>query len=240
MCRIFACVSKSPEADAPRVRAVLRDFARLADTGCVPTGVPAGHHDGWGLVGYRGGEVVFYERAALSAASDPRFAAAADALVALAPDAVIAHLRKTSRGTNAVDNCQPFVTGSLSFCHNGRLGGPYAEGGPNGESDSLMAFRAALAGGGTVDSLQAAVAAGRVADDAYTGAITVASDGSSLVVRRDWNAEHPDAAARGLDGYYTLSIFEDGDLRAACSEPLPALAGFGAQPLRNGEEVRLR
>ncbi|HEY4508006.1 MAG TPA: class II glutamine amidotransferase [Candidatus Paceibacterota bacterium] len=236
MCRIFSCASSEPNRDAPAIGAMLRDFGGLAVCGKVPNGAPEGHHDGWGIVAYREGAAVFYVRVAASAATDSRFGRAIEDLVLLTPDTVIAHLRKTSRGSLAIDNVQPFLADKLAFCHNGAI----AIDGVDGESDSLAAFRRGLADGGTAEAVSRAVASGRVGGKGYTGAITVICDGTSLAVKRDWNVSHPDAAARDFDSYYTMNLFEQGSMEAACSEPLAALADFSKRSLINGEEVKIR
>ncbi len=76
----------------------------------------------------------------------------------------------------------------------------------------------------------------------FTGAVTVATDGTRVTASRHYNASHPYAEAWGFDGYYTLRMYTREGLRLACSQALPSvevMEGFAAQDVARGETVHL-
>lgn len=142
MCELFALSSSRPTD----VRFSLEAFARHG-------GLEGPHKDGWGIAYYDEGDVRLIK--------EPH-AAADSACVRFIQDhpfranLVVSHVRRATRGTPALRNCQPFVRelgGRMHvFAHNGDLDpdvlaavAPPGRFRPVGETDSERAFCALLA-----------------------------------------------------------------------------------------------
>jgi predicted glutamine amidotransferase len=92
------------------------------------------HKDGWGAVLYpdhckvdfpKSGEDPVYVRNPISAYNDPDFAfipKAAEAFSKKRTKALV-HLRRATIGNTKIENCHPFFMKSISFAHNGEIGG---------------------------------------------------------------------------------------------------------------------
>jgi predicted glutamine amidotransferase len=137
MCELFAMSSRFPT----NVRFSLEAFSRHG-------GLEGPHKDGWGIAYYADEDVRLVKE------PQPAFDSACVRFIQEHPFAtttVLAHIRKATRGTVAMKNCQPFARelgGRMHlFAHNGDLdpGGLRAElplGGfrPVGDTDSEYAF----------------------------------------------------------------------------------------------------
>ncbi len=115
MCRILA-YSNTTEQD---MKEVIHHLPFLAKNGNVPIGFRKGHSEGWGMVGYRNGELVFKHRSSEPVYNDEKFTAQARALIETTPSIFIGHARKATIGKVAVTNNHPFIYKNLSLCHNG-------------------------------------------------------------------------------------------------------------------------
>lgn len=141
MCELFAMSSRLPTT----VRFSLEAFSRHG-------GLDGPHKDGWGIAHYADGDVNLLREAAPAASSAcVRFIQDHPIVSPL----VISHIRKATRGANALRNCQPFTRelgGRMHvFAHNGNLDAAllrdrYALGAfhPVGDTDSEYAFCALL------------------------------------------------------------------------------------------------
>ena len=120
MCRLFACAGK---LSSPDVIASLKEFRRLAKLGVIPPvpNIKRGHTEGWGLVAYRNGEIVYEKKRKAFAFRDPELLHSIPRLAKRQPDVVIAHVRKMTYGMVASRNNHPFVFGPYSFAHNGSV-----------------------------------------------------------------------------------------------------------------------
>lgn len=76
------------------------------------------HADGWGVASHAGDAGWSIEKHPACAARCPRFASVASEAHAAH---VIAHVRKATVGSNALENTHPFVRGRYAFAHNGTI-----------------------------------------------------------------------------------------------------------------------
>lgn len=142
MCELFAMSSRFP-TDA---RASLEAFARHG-------GLEAPHKDGWGIAYYVDGDVRLVKEAESASTSEcVRYLHEHP----FTSHVVMAHVRKSTQGSTAMKNCQPFMRelgGRMHvFAHNGDLDKarlrelmPLRHFLPIGETDSEYAFCALLA-----------------------------------------------------------------------------------------------
>lgn len=103
---------------------VLREFRLLSKTGAVRSdALSRCHPDGWGIVGWEGGEPLYLGRQPSDAFSDPEFDRACAKLDGLRPGShIIAHVRKASPGYSvSLENTHPFLNGRWAFAHNGSI-----------------------------------------------------------------------------------------------------------------------
>lgn len=113
MCRLYGFRATHPtRVECTLVRA---QNALLAQSHLDRSGVS--HPDGWGIVAYDGG-MPFIERRTSAAYDDFRFSAVAASLEATA---VLAHVRRATIGSMALENTHPFVHGRWAFVHNGTV-----------------------------------------------------------------------------------------------------------------------
>ena|SRR3989338_4612792 len=242
MCRLFAITGVQ---DSELLRNAIMQFGGLAETGKVRSDSTPGHNDGWGLVGYQSGTLVFQEKEPASAAGNPAFSEAARILAARHPMLAIGHLRKASMGNNLLENTHPFWLGNLSFCHNGTVHNfamiPLTEESRKlrkGTSDSEWLFLRLR----ELFTENPAEAFPRLAQEVraldYSAFIVLFSDGKKLWALREVNEKEPAIAREGaLDAYYTLFL---GTMKAGatliCSESL-AIQGVAWTPLHNHELI---
>ncbi|MBU6389239.1 class II glutamine amidotransferase [Patescibacteria group bacterium] len=116
MCRLLAIAGTDLSGQSDTVRR----FGNLAATGKVAPGSNPGHMDGWGLVAYRDGRLVYQQKEADQADHNPVYTTASAAALGERPTVVIGHLRKTNEKPNR-ENSHPFTQEGLSFCHNGAI-----------------------------------------------------------------------------------------------------------------------
>lgn len=179
MCRMYASVGpRGPPAEE------LLAFRGLCERGC---GGP--HGDGWGVVGYREpGAPHTLGKSVEAAIKDKAFEGAAAQAPAFG--LVVAHLRKASVGPKTLDNTHPFTLGPWTFCHNGTIGGGYAQRlGTGGMNDSRTFFARVHehlgAGADPVKALRSAVREVRDRDFPYTSITVLLSDGARLYGLRE-------------------------------------------------------
>ncbi|MEK7648735.1 MAG: class II glutamine amidotransferase [Patescibacteria group bacterium] len=122
MCRLFACAGQLSEQETI---ASLKAFRRIAKLGVIPPvpNIKRGHTEGWGLVAYKNGEIVYEKKRKAVAFRDPEFLYSLPRLGKRLPDTIIAHVRKMTYGMVASRNNHPFVFGPYSFAHNGSVDG---------------------------------------------------------------------------------------------------------------------
>lgn len=122
MCRLFACAG---QLSVRTVITALKEFRRVAKVGAVPPvpNIKRGHTEGWGMVAYSRGAIVYEKRRKAFAFRDPEFLHSIPHLAVRKPDIVVAHVRKMTYGMVASRNNHPFVFGSYSFAHNGSIDG---------------------------------------------------------------------------------------------------------------------
>lgn len=120
MCRLFACAGQLP---VRTVISALKEFRRVAKVGAVPPvpNIKRGHTEGWGMVAYSHGAIVYEKRRKAFAFRDPEFLHSIPRLAARKADIVLAHVRKMTYGMVASRNNHPFVFGPYSFAHNGSV-----------------------------------------------------------------------------------------------------------------------
>jgi predicted glutamine amidotransferase len=238
MCRMVAALG--PRGDALRLASA---FRQEASAGRVAKGARPGHADGWGLVfADAAGALRYAGRSPLDAASDPAYPEALARLAADAPPrtALLAHVRKATRGARSLDNTQPFIEDGYAFCHNGTVDGAA----PEGESDSRALFRRildALRKGATPEDAIAGLAREVDARHSYTSLTFLLTDGRALWglrrIGNDPTACAPEACAAD---YYTLAHapLPDGGIVVAQE---PDLLGIPhARPVPDGALLTVR
>lgn len=229
MCRLFSYSTQSPESDAPKLIEALKQFRAWSHSGVVPIGVEAGHRDGWGMSIYKKGACILYVRSVSAADDDVQFGDVLTQIARIQPDAVIAHLRKASVGIVTAENAHPFLFDSLSFCHNGSVTIDPTRLVCDGASDSRTIFNElVVAGGNPFEQLK------KVTEDVrskgqYTSFTTLLCDGARIVASLDYNPEHPLAAERGFNTYYTLFETSTPTARFVASQALEIPEGKTAQ-----------
>ena len=232
MCRLFAYTTSEPEETGNLLMA-LADFRSLARLGCVPCGLPSGHSDGWGIVAYKDGAPVLYLRSVASADVDAVFDEAVSAIEKLQPNFVIGHLRKTTAGGNSFGNTQPFLSDTVSICHNGTIRS--LAGLSETESDSLLFFRDVVRDT-SVSHFDSFLDTYRALNEEknFTAMNMLFSNGRIVAVARNWNEENPSAEAQDLKNYYTLYSANDGMATFISSEILETFEGMAVEPIING------
>jgi predicted glutamine amidotransferase len=220
MCRLFSYSTQSPKTDTANLIEGLKQFRGWAKTGTVPIGIEAGHRDGWGSVIYKDGACILYVRSVSSADDDAQFDALLESVERIQPDAVIAHLRKASVGIVTAENAHPFLFDSLSFCHNGSVTVDANRLICDGASDSRTIFHELVTAGGNPFEQLTTVTADIRTKGQYTSFTTLLCDGSKIAAALDYNPEHPLAAERGFDTYYTLVETATATARFVASQAL--------------------
>lgn len=236
MCRLFAYTTKDTVSTNARLIKSLGEFQVLSEKGCVPCGIPAGHADGWGLVAYKGGVPIFYIRSNDPAHTDPQFSSMIEILMQSQPDRVIAHLRKATRGGTSLVNTQPFLSGNLSYCHNGTMQIPSEILGD--KSDSVYFFEDLVRNYVSVDAFSKKHEEYK-AKYAYTAMNMLFTDGDSVFVARDWDETNPKKEEQKLSDYYTLFKTSFSQCVFVCSEKLPSLSDGECVLLENKSIITL-
>jgi len=195
-----------------------RNFCALAASGTVMAGDPPGHHDGWGLAFYRGGELVVHK-------SGRNLLDETDRLVDLLREAgesplVILHLRKSAwNDSSCTRHAHPFHYGNAVFAHNGTV---YDYQGllpeiqvPGLGADALdtEVFFYHFLSDRTIDLGQAFLRSVSLVKRGYrySALNCLFSDGAKLFAYRDY-AKEPD--------YYSLYKSRSGTSRIISSQPL--------------------
>ncbi len=243
MCRMLGAVAtRAVPAD------LLREFGELAergkvprDFGCPSTSEKPGHRDGWGIACVSGTDEV-YRRGARSAAGDPKFADAVQAVSRLGdpPFVLVAHVRRATAVRSIEERfAHPFRHGidgrALFFAHAGAIEG---FGVRDNRTDSLYLWDRLLEILGptprSLSEVKGAVAATKgLLDQEFPRKVSsytfVLADGPRLVAHRD---------ARDCVPYYALHEGNAPGLRVVCSEVLGSIPGRW-RLLRNGEFLEI-
>ena len=235
MCRLFAYTTKDPEKNTASLVQALGEFRLLAEKGCVPCGIAPGHMDGWGIVAYKEGIPCTYVRSVSPAHTDPRFLETLDIVREAKPDLLVAHLRKSTKGGNTLMNTHPFLSGTVSLCHNGTMEAPSLD---DAKSDSLQFFEKIVTDGAGAASFKE-IYAEYQKSYAYTAMNMIFADGKELFAVRNWSEENPDADRLGFEAYYTLLKYVQTDTVFVCSEKLAAFSGALMTALENKEMVEM-
>lgn len=227
---------------------LLREFGALAaggkvprDFGCPSTSDKPGHPDGWGLSCASGTEEV-YRRGAGSAADDPKFGEAVQAVSRLRdpPFTILAHVRRATAVRSIEERfAHPFRRGidgrAVFFMHTGNIEG---FGVREERTDSQYLFDRLMDILGPaprpLDAIKEAVAATKgLLDQEFPRRVSsytfILGDGHRLVAHRD---------ARDCVPYYALHETRAPGLRVVSSEVLRALPGKW-RLMRNGEFLEI-
>ena len=116
MCRLFAVRASRPTRFGG---SLLSAPHSLVTQSCCDREEKACHQDGWGIGYYEDGEVRRV-RSTKAAAGDPEYKKLAESVAA---QTLVAHVRRASSGSIAIQNSHPFTSGRWAFAHNGNLGG---------------------------------------------------------------------------------------------------------------------
>jgi len=214
---------------------VLHDLRRVSEVGRVPDHERPGHRDGWGIVSFRSGSPWYLGRSVREACNDPSFdSALEDVLRVQPPNIVIAHVRALSKGKPSQENTHPFVSGNLVLAHNGTVHGfrPRTTVAPKGETDSeLLLLRLAdlVAQEGNIRSAIKSLVREDIRRTAYTAAILLVSDGTTLYGYRDYASGMP-------ADYYDMRLCRADDHIALFQETELGYEGKVSQ-VRDGELV---
>jgi glutamine amidotransferase len=225
---------------------VLKEFAKLAQNGCVPCGLVKGHLDGWGVHCLNKEQEI--SSRSLGEVDE-------DTLVAIASPKsgnygqVLVHLRKASIGAVSIQNTHPFSRSGVSFCHNGSVK-TFPETSfkkekylYEGATDSEIFFFRIM------DRIEGKVehASLEILGDALSGEVVEiqkTNDWTSLtcfvkskdgvVLNYLWNENHPDSSSMEFAEYYTFFVGKNNDgATILCSEELD-IDGFKWEKLKNG------
>lgn len=246
MCRLFATIG----SDESEIFGALKKFQRLSRDGHVPKNIRKGHTEGWGMVGYRNGTIMFEKKKKGVASKDPEYVTGAQKLAQRHPEIVIGHLRKITKGTVTSRNNHPFVYGRFSFSHNGSVEETeriplksYFKDGVRGNTDTerLFAYLLQMIYGNErmtrVRLRQCFIKLVRHihAHHEYTGLNLILCDGETLWVLRDVNRKNALVKSMDLLDYFSLywGVGERGQY-VICSEQLGS-KGVTWHPFKNRE-----
>ena len=243
MCRILAVKGKIDKTD---LKHILDEFRRMSKTGTVPQGEKPGHHDGWGFVVYKKGQIKIYERSGEAASRDAKYPRTSDKIIQAGGGIIIGHLRKASVGQTEINNAHPFAHKNFSFCHNGKVIG----------SDQILIknkFQKLIKG--TTDSERLFYFILSVLDDNqnikigfsqainkikkdfdYTGLNCLFSDGRRLIALRQINLENKIVREKKMIPYYSLFVGDNAraGYKIVASEKIK-IPGVKWRLLKNGE-----
>jgi predicted glutamine amidotransferase len=214
---------------------LFEEFADLADGGKTRDGPPdeRGHKDGWGVIGFRGDEVVEYGRGGGSAHGDPHYAKIAWDLIKESTElgdeealVVQCHIRRASDGATRgqAEYAHPFLREQeavpWAFQHNGGIEGASFE--RIKTVDSVLYFETILPalGAATDADVESAfqAAKGSLVNrfDGYSSLTALLGSGTGLHAYRE---------AATAEGYFTLQYEAWDEMAFLCSEPILGMKG---------------
>jgi len=216
---------------------ILRDLQHVSEVGLVVDqgDEPPGHRDGWGIVSFRNNTPWYLGRSERPMHLDPSFDAAFANIRSLeGPNVLIAHARRGSEGSRALENTHPFVEDGLVFAHNGTVKkfAPQTMHRPKGQTDSERLFAALLDRLDGEASLRSAVKSlirEDVAGHEYSAVILLISDGRTLLGYRGYGDERN-------AWYYDLRVSVCPEIITVFQETRAGYSGEVIQ-LQNGEMV---
>lgn len=237
------------EKTSPTYAGAIAEFSKLAVSGCVPCGAPAGHKDGWGTASWTKDTESFH-RSILPANDDllMRHTLTGD----VSQGHIIIHLRKASIGEISLSNTHPFMHSGVAFCHNGSIKTfpKNSVFGNNlilreGQTDSEIFFLRILSRVpgliiGNVkleeirDALNGEVSEIKNTAD-WTSLTCFISSSDGIVLNYLWNEQYPRAKELKMQDYYTFYVGMKGSEIILCSEKLP-LDGFVWEKLENNTQ----
>lgn len=217
MCRLLALIN----SDKMESRTILDFFRNLAESGKVPPSSTQGHKDGWGIVAYKKGNVVYFVKSKDNAFDDKKYLKSVDKIEKINPSVIVGHLRKSSCGLNKKENNHPFIKGNYVFCHNGTvfnsdkipLNDKFRKF-VKGETDSEKLFLYILqilkeskksTPEKTKNTILKAIVHIRNNID-YTAMNFIFSDGEFLWALRDFNENNANVKKENLGDYYSLYV----------------------------------
>lgn len=234
MCRLFAYVGEPTQEETV---SFLKKFQRMSRTGHVPhiKNIKQGHTEGWGMVAYSNGEIVYEKKRKGTAHIDPECNPSIINLSQRNPHVIIAHLRKITNGTITSRNNHPFVHGKYSFSHNGSVDATehiplegYFRDGVRGNTDTERMFAYLLQLIYQVKKITPVTL--RVSlkkllqyikkNHDYTCVNCQLSDGRYLWVVRDFNPSNALVKEHNLENYFSLYYGRGENSFAVCSEQL--------------------
>lgn len=174
---------------------ILSEFFDLAEHGCVPKGIEKGHNDGYGIVGYKQGVIALYYRSNKSPQEDKNYGKVLESIVGMDLDLAIGHLRKATKGGNAIENNQPLINDRFAFATNGTIHFPELN---DSENDSRLFFQKLTKNSDINAVLQ------NIEKLDYTSATLLFSDGKKISAARWYNANNARAKDMDFNAYYTL------------------------------------
>ena len=232
----------------------LREFRKLAEFGCVGSGWPKGHKDGWGAAAYRKGRLIKVMKRSKDAFRDPEYPRFAKRISATPPEILMMHFRKASVGSKTLANTHPFAMGNFALCHNGSIRQSERISVPSsmrrfmkGKTDTERLFlrfmahaRAATLSNTAIRTrfMQEVRNIRRSLD--YTAMNILFSNGATIWALRDVNLQNDLVRKERLMGYYTLYFGSGGKgiQFAIASETLP-VRGMRWRLMKNRELVEI-
>lgn len=234
MCRLFAYVGEPTEKETI---SFLHKFQKMSHTGHVPKikNIKQGHTEGWGMVAYSQGKIVYEKKRKGTAHTDPECKPSIINLSKRNPHVIIAHLRKITNGTITSRNNHPFVHGTYSFSHNGSVDATehiplkgYFRDGVRGNTDTERMFAYLLQLIYNHEPITPAVLRNSLRDllryirknHDYTCINCQLSDGRYLWVVRDFNPKNNLVKEHKLEHYFSLYYGLGKKSFAVCSEQM--------------------
>ncbi len=196
MCRLIGIKGYS-NLELENRSKILTEFFDLSKNGCVPKTISQGHSDGYGIVAYKNGSIIFYYRNSLPPYQDKNFPSILNSLSTLNADFVMGHLRKATKGENHATNNQPFILSDNSFGTNGTVHFPSLR---DGENDSRLLFEKLL----NENDVEKTLASLSTID--YTSATLLLFDGKEFTAARWFNEDNLNAQKFDFNCYYTLFV----------------------------------
>lgn len=249
MCRLFAYSGTPTEKETT---SFLKKFQKLSRVGHVPKikNISQGHTEGWGILAYSNGHIVYEKKRKGTAYSDAEYAPSIKNLSKRSPHLIIAHLRKITNGTVTSRNNHPFVHGNYSFAHNGSVDTTeriplkgYFKDGVRGNTDTERIFAYLLQ---TLyeknkkvtpailrSSLKTVLRYIRKNHD-YTCINCQLSDGRYVWAVRDYNSSNALVKSHKLKNYFSLFYGKGKKSFALCSEKI-SLPGIRWHAFKNRE-----
>jgi glutamine amidotransferase len=219
---------------------VLDAFYPLSKEGCVQANMPPGHLDGWGISGYSGDRLVYFDRRAEPATEGrAQFQKAGQKAFQTQSPVLIAHLRKSPSGGRDLSDTPPFHQKEWVFAHSGTIYNPEvlhlevspAQGGTDSEHFMLWLVEHIGHVGDPTPVLSQLLKDWR--DRLIFSSLSfLLSNGTMLWAYRDYGDQHLEAGetVQERQKYYTLYSTRVERTAVICSEPLKSLSKFW-QPL---------